>query len=99
MCLTNPCLDSWEITRDHLFRPGDKVLGMRDEYGVMGPREGNHSLPRPHRFRMYDDDGELYYEGLAARVSFAPLDDFGTPNAGCTRIDYFNPETQTWETL
>jgi len=34
------------------------------------------------------DDGELYYEGtLFGRYGgFEPLDDFGTPNAGCTMI-------------
>lgn len=55
-------------------------------------------------FRMYDDDGELYYSGVRTGESdyehgFEPLEDYGTPNAGCTRIDYYNPDTKTWETL
>jgi len=52
------------------------------------------------RFRMYDDDGEMYYEGIATpddgEDGFAPLDDFGTPNAGCTEIRYL--EGQEWVT-
>jgi hypothetical protein len=38
---------------------------------------------------MYDDDGELYYEGYSlAGSDFGPLWDFGMPNAGCTGIKY-----------
>ena len=51
-----------------------------------------------HKFRMYDDDGELYYEGFSNdSSSFQPLDDFGMPNAGCTEIKYL--EKGKWETL
>lgn len=56
-------------------------------------------------FRMYDDDGVLYYEGLLmettkdAATGFEPLDDFGMPNAGCTRIEYLNLKTGKWEEL
>lgn len=44
-------------------------------------------------FKMHDDDGELYYTGrlLSDDVyenSAAPLDDYGTPNAGATSIRY-----------
>ena len=50
------------------------------------------------KFRMYDDDGELYYEGYSNdSSSFQPLDDFGMPNAGCTEIKYY--ENGKWETL
>ena len=46
------------------------------------------------QFRMYDDDNELYYEGILWDSTngchdMAPLHDFGMPNAGCTRIDIF----------
>lgn len=63
--------------------------------------EGEH-------FRMYDDDDELYYEGRwvvdpdvpdEAFEGFEPLDCFGTPNAGCTRLDYLNELTGDWATL
>lgn len=50
-----------------------------------------------HKFRMLDDDGAVYYEGLSSSESFAPLDDFGGPNAGCTMIEYHN--NGKWEML
>jgi hypothetical protein len=48
-------------------------------------------------FRLYDGDGELYYEGLSAeKDSFDPLDD-EMDNTGCTEIHYFN--NGKWEEL
>lgn len=55
---------------------------------------------KSYRFTMRDDDGELYYAGrMVALVTgdphgvdeeacAAPLQDFGTPNAGATEISY-----------
>ena len=41
-----------------------------------------------YRFKMYDDDGNLYYEGLSiTNFSFDPLDEMGY-SAGCTEIHY-----------
>jgi hypothetical protein len=38
----------------------------------------------PFEFRMYDDDGLLYYSGKSSEyATFDPLDDYGAPNAGC----------------
>lgn len=42
-------------------------------------------------FQIYDDDGELYYEGRILigdepGAEFIPLDNFATPNAGATEI-------------
>lgn len=46
-------------------------------------------------FRLYDDDGMFYYRGRMLYADeldgtdeqvFAPLAEFGRPNAGCTRI-------------
>lgn len=56
-----------------------------------------------YSFRMYDDDGNLYYEGVSddddSSDAFDPLDDYGTPNAGCTTIKYRSSITGQWETL
>lgn len=41
----------------------------------------------PVRFHLYDDDGELYFKGRMEIEDFQPLDDFGTPGYGCTRIE------------
>lgn len=43
-----------------------------------------HKFP----FKIFDDDGILYYEGLSKiNFTFEPLDDFGK-SAGCTEIHY-----------
>lgn len=60
-----------------------------------------------HKFKIYDDDGNLYYTGLyigsdgaeLGEEAFGPLDDFGGPNAGATEIRYLNPTTGEYETL
>lgn len=54
-----------------------------------------------HRFRLLDDDGEIYYEGLSddcvSQRAFAPLDDFGKGYAGCTEVHYF--DGQSWKQI
>jgi hypothetical protein len=48
-------------------------------------------------FRLYDDDGVLYYEGLSIENdSFDPLDE-EQPNTGVTEIHYLN--NGKWEQL
>ena len=85
----------WRITRD--------LITNGDSDGVVGPGDApddSHDgqftwIP----FKLYDDDGELYYEGEMNEHcdDFAPLDNFGMPNAGCTRIDVF--ENGQWMTV
>jgi hypothetical protein len=62
-------------------------------------------------FRMRDGDGNLYYTGVltgqpdpcGSEGGFEPLDDYGTPNAGCTSIEYLTGRDasgkETWEQL
>ena len=52
-----------------------------------------------HEFRILDDDRNPYYRGYSScDSSFAPLDDYGTPNAGATDIQYKN-KSGAWESL
>ncbi|AOT25009.1 hypothetical protein PBI_KALPINE_90 [Mycobacterium phage Kalpine] len=97
---------AWIIDKDHLYEPGG-ICG--DEAGVIGPHDANLSegsddpkaeltrnYQRHNQFRMYDDDGELYYTGTLfwngdepeEEFVYGPLGDFGMPNAGCTDIRY-----------
>ncbi len=85
----------WKITEDFIATKGAKEGTNDNAKGMIGPSEADESLlesPFRRKFRMYDDDNELYYEGIIAGnddfSGFEPLDDFGIPNAGCTRIDY-----------
>ena len=78
----------WTITKDHI---GDGL-----EVGTLGPSDGTLTateiIKRGFHFKMYDDDGVLYYEGYSTsnddECAFGPLWDFGIPNAGCTGIKY-----------
>jgi len=76
---------AWIITKD-LICEGDDV-------GVIGPcntkKEKDFIIKNGRKFEMFDDDDEKYYEGyIVGGDGFEPLDDFGTPNAGCTYIKY-----------
>ena len=90
----------WKITHDYLDdgaavgTVGPRAISDKDRLYLDG------GLGR--QFKMYDDDGELYYAGLFVgdpADEFGPLDDFGEPNAGAVRIDYYNRETRRWEML
>ena len=97
---------AWTITRDHLADPDQTGDKWRTGPGAATARE-LAMLPagaplaegyERHVFRMYDDDGELYYTGrgifrpddhMALEDALpAPLLDFGAPAAGCTRITW-----------
>ena len=55
-----------------------------------------------HFFRLYDDDGELYFTGYSddseSERAFIPLDAIGA-SYGCTEIKYRNANTGKMETL
>ena len=87
----------WIITKDFLF---EKKESSRNETRTasIGYKEYIASEIEMFKFRMYDDDKNLYYEGMESiKDSFAPLDEFGMPNAGCTVIKYFG--VGGWYTL
>lgn len=104
---------TWAIIKDHIANL-QKPDGTNDNaHHMIGPIK--HPLYSPEEiirgmkkngqnqqeFRMLDDDGELYYEGLIVGDydGFEPLDDFGAPNAGCTTIQYKNEVSGKWEDL
>lgn len=97
-------MTQWTITKDHIADPDAPAGTNLNAVGIVGPSSATlpadqiAAHPAAVSFRMYDDDGELYYEGaLVGDDPFAPLDGFGMPNAGCTRIDRF--ENGRWETV
>jgi hypothetical protein len=92
----------WIITVDHIENSEKPIIGPSDISPEMTARlivaaHKNHG----QKFKMYDDDGELYYSGtiLGDYDGFEPLDDYGTPNAGCTDIKLYNSATNEWESL
>ena len=93
---------AWIITRDSISgkaggRSATGVLGPRNAPIdlVEALKAGNG-----RSFRMLDDDREVYYHGriivhdtagldcVGSELDFRPLDDFGTPDSGCTMIEY-----------
>ena len=84
----------WTITEDKIDN-GERV-------GTVGPKGADLSHqaiknhPERKAFKMYDDDGNHYYSGFYVGPDdeslFAPLDDFGKPNSGCTEIHYREPD-------
>lgn len=90
---------AWIIDRDVLAEQDSpdqraKPGTYENAVGIVGPStyKGDGSELK-YKFRMLDDDGELYYEGRCSSCdddnALGPLDDFGTPNAGATTIQYW----------
>ena len=94
---------AWIITKDYFCDPRE---GDDSAVGVSGPRTAtDEQIERAKKegldFRMFDDDNFLIYEGKYIgpdnESMFGPLDDYGTPNFGCTYIKYRNGHK--WEVL
>lgn len=110
-------MTAWIITKDKIET---------DSVGVTGPSIATDAdiarlkAGEGKRFRMLDDDGEIYYYGRQLEQSectldyesgffgqdseFAPLDNYGAPNAGCTELQFDNGKKDEkgkviWETL
>jgi hypothetical protein len=88
---------AWVVTRD--------LLDGKD-VSINGPRgcafTAEHITQNGIAFRMRDDDGVPYYQGFYlgpdTEDMFGPLDDYGTPNSGCTEIQYRDADGN-WKTL
>lgn len=102
---------AWAITKDHIANPNAEEGTYENAKGLIGPRgvelsyEEIASHPDREFFKIYDDDGELYYDGYFVENGdeeadgFEPLEDFGMPNAGATHIKYRNKQTGKMEWL
>lgn len=88
----------WIITEDVI----DKQA-----VGKVGPRSATASrediLFNGQKFRMKDDDGNIYYYGKflmnQSCSGFEPLDNFGAPFSGCTSIEYLEVNSGLWKSL
>lgn len=61
----------------------------KDTKEFLSPKEVKPILK--HRFRVKDSDGNVMGTGWSScDSSFAPLDDFFTPDAGAVDIEYFH---------
>ncbi len=99
----------WVINKDYEPTEGAVPGTNGNAVGMKSRGCPDWMLTRPDLlpFRMLDDDGRVYYEGVMVpfdehddnSYGFEPLDDFGGPNAGCTSLEYLDPETDCWELL
>lgn len=99
----------WIIDKDLIADTSEPAETNLNATGLTGPRDISPEITarlkagEGRKFRMKDDDGELYYEGRivseeeGTEDDFGPLDDFGRPNAGCTSIEYYTDKG--WECL
>lgn len=92
---------SWKIDRDYLADAPEQSDVGRGQYDEGAP------APMSYRFRLLDDDGEVYYGG---RYDAAALDDdeaygglyqalkWGASNAGCADLQVKTPAGE-WESI
>jgi len=97
------------ITRDYVESGEDSAVG------TVGPRSASErdaeklSSGQGIKFRLLDDDGNVYYHGRRLEESdadqdydsepeLAPLDCFGRPNAGAVTQQEKNAEGK-WESI
>jgi hypothetical protein len=96
---------AWVITVDHLYEPGDELPS---RVGTQGPHDATEAqlakAAEGREWRVLDGDGIEYYSGRictedepGTEADFAPLDDFGGPDAGAVTIEY--REGGRWVTL
>ena len=92
---------AWIIDVDHVEMNETPVMGPSNMSPEFTARLIALKKDEGQQFKMYDGDGELYYSGriIGEYDGFEPLDDYGTPNAGCTEIKLYNNKTREWETL
>lgn len=83
---------TFKITEDHLFGEDPEVFD--DRTGLIGWErcEPDHA-PESEltiRFKLYDDDGILYYGGIANDEGLEVAYDWGYGDSGTTRLDTFD---------
>jgi hypothetical protein len=105
-------MTAWIITKDKIADAESEEGTNLNAKGLTGPSTASErdverlKAGEGKRFRMLDDDGEIYYYGRwleeddcteeyesgmwGQDSEFSPLDNFGAPNAGCTELQYDN---------
>jgi len=82
--------NQWRITKDIINEPLGNY-SFPTEIGTTSSRfdyAKDSAKGMPVRFKIYDDDDNLYFEGRMEEENFHPLDDFGMPSYGCTYLKY-----------
>lgn len=101
----------WIIDYDYIAEKGNTPGTFQNAKGLMGPNLITGTIERRlkdgegRHFRLLDNDCNVYYQGRiitaddgGSETDFAPLDNFGEGNAGCTSIEY-QDEAGHWRIL
>ncbi len=78
--------NNWIVLKDHLENEDVFISSIP----IIVPKKmtfGKMMENYPVQFKLYDDDGELYYSGRMQAEDFEPLDNFGI-GSGCTTLKY-----------
>lgn len=90
---------SWIITRDNTEPEGSPESYLNKTFWTM---DAHQNVNKTEKFRLYDDDNHLYYEGFAyiaeEETGFEPLD-WANHDTGCTSIQYWNEKHRCWDVL
>jgi hypothetical protein len=89
----------WIITEFHGWKAYDGEANEAEKTEGVGVESAEPTgSDLPVKFRMFDDDDNLVYVGLAESSdgAVAAFDNYGTPNWGCTRIDISYDNGETW---
>lgn len=101
---------AWKITYDHLghkkvaiYGPHNMTETQQAKLDAASKRGTGANTEDVRKFRIYDDDGELYFTGILVgdweEWGFGPLDDYGAPDSGATEIRYLTDDGEKWESL
>lgn len=93
---------SWIIVKDNIADKEVTPPSNLNAVGMIGPYDSTatpEEIKKGEKFRMSDDDNEIYYYGfiIGDYEGFEPVFDFGMPNAGCVNIEYKNADTGKYE--
>ena len=91
----------WIITKDFLWKEGDDIPSRANKIKSRNFNQDYFYLQELVKFHLFDDDGELYYEGLMTKkylddFGFGPLD-WAMADSGCTYLMYY--ENGEWKQL
>lgn len=98
---------AWKLTKDNICNSHRGITGpSRISDKMQTALDFEDPLPGYTRvdWRLYDDDGTLYFEGFlftkdpGSEDLFAPLDDYGEA-FGCTEVRVLNNKTKRWEVV
>lgn len=85
----NKAKHGWIITKDCLEKKDVCIIGPSN---ISNEIEAKLKAGEGKAFSLHDDDNEAYFRGRYIGADdenmFSPLDDYGTPDSGCTTIKY-----------